>query len=54
MANLTEANVLADRVKDVLGDAFVDGKLNISLDTSSVDNANLQKEKISEHFCNVK
>ena len=48
MANLTEANVLVNQVQEVLGDEYVDGKLNISLDTSSIDNANLQKDKIAE------
>jgi len=48
MAKVTEPEVYMDRVGDVLGDEFVNGKLNISLDISSVDEANLQKEKIGQ------
>ncbi len=46
MANVTEPEVYMERVGDVLGDEFVDGKFQPLPDVSSLDEANLQKEKI--------
>ena len=48
MANITEPEVYMKRIADILGDEFVDGKLQPALDVSSVDEANLQTEKIDQ------
>ena len=48
MANITEPEVYMKRIADILGDEFVDGKLQPALDISSVDEANLQTEKIDQ------
>jgi hypothetical protein len=36
---VTEPEVYLERIGDILGDAFVNGKLQLSLDVSSVDDA---------------
>jgi hypothetical protein len=48
MANVTEPEVYMERIGDILGDEFADGKLQLWLDVSSVDDANLQKKKIGQ------
>jgi len=48
MQNVTEPEVYMERVGDILGDEFVDGKLQPTLAVSSVDEANLQKQKIGQ------
>ena len=48
MANVTEPEVYAKRIGDILGDEYVDGKFQPSLDVSSVDEANLKLEKIGQ------
>jgi len=48
MANVTEPEVYMKRIADLLGDEFVDGKLQPSLDVASVDEANQKIEKIDQ------
>ena len=48
MANVTEPEDYVERIGDILGDEFVDGKLQLSLDVSSIDEANLKIEKFDQ------
>ena len=48
MANVTEPEDYVERIGDILGDEFVDGKLQPSLDVASVDEANQKIEKIDQ------